>query len=72
MLLQACLGLHVQASPRRLVFRRATLPDCLPRLQIEKLPVGDSSVSLVLGKTAKSVSVTVLNKPAGVDIICIK
>jgi glycogen debranching enzyme len=72
MLLQACLGLEVQASPRRLVFRRAILPDSLPRLQIEKLPVGESSVSLVLEKTAKSVGVTVLNKPANIDIISIK
>lgn len=72
MLLQACLGLEVQASPRRVIFRRATLPDCLPRLQIEKLSVGESSVSLVLEKTAKSVGVTVLNKPANIDVISIK
>ncbi len=72
MLLQACLGLEVQASPPRLVFRRATLPGCLPRVQIDKLAVGEASVSLVLEKTAKSVGVTVLNKSRNVDIISIK
>jgi glycogen debranching enzyme len=72
MLLQACLGLEVRASPPRLVFRRATLPDCLPRVRIEKLPVGDGSVSVALEKAGKSVGVTALNKPANVDIISIK
>lgn len=72
MLLQACLGLEVQASPSRLIFRRATLPDNLPRVQIDKLPVGEAFVSVVLEKTAKCVSVTVLHKPANIDVISIK
>jgi glycogen debranching enzyme len=72
MLLQACLGLEVNAAPPRVVFRRATLPESLPKLQIEKLPVGDASVSVALEKTGKSVGVTVLNKPAKIDIISIK
>jgi glycogen debranching enzyme len=72
MLIQSCLGLEVQASPPRVLFRRATLPDALPKVQIEALPVGGDSVSVVLEKTGKSVGVTVVKKPAPIDIIAIK
>ncbi|MGA9882712.1 MAG: amylo-alpha-1,6-glucosidase [Candidatus Acidiferrales bacterium] len=72
LLLEACLGLDVQASPPRILFRRATLPESLTRLEIDRLPIGDSSVGLVLERNGKSVGVTVLGKSAKVDIISIK
>lgn len=72
LLLQSCLGLEVQASPPRVVFRRATLPDSLPELRIEELRVGEGSVSVVLEKTGTGVGVTVLHKHPNIDIIAIK
>lgn len=72
LLLQACLGLDVQASPPRILFRRATLPESLTRLEIDRLPVGDSAVGMALERTGTSVGVTVLSKSANVDVISIK
>lgn len=72
LLLQACLGLEILGSPRRIVFQRAALPESLGKLHIENLPVGDDTVDMVLQRTGRSVGVTVLRKPPKVDIISVK
>ncbi|MGH9715572.1 MAG: amylo-alpha-1,6-glucosidase [Candidatus Acidiferrales bacterium] len=72
LLLQACLGLEIESSPPRVVFRRATLPASLSKLQIEKLRVGDASVDLMIERAGKSVGVNVLDKKGKVDIVSVK
>lgn len=72
LLIQSCLGLAVQASPPRVVFRRPTLPDCLPKLRIEELRIGQASVSIALERTGTAVGVTVLKKTPSLDVVVIK
>jgi glycogen debranching enzyme len=72
LLLEACLGLEIQTSPPRVLFRRAELPESLPSIQIFNLPVGDATVDLALERGERSVGVTVLQKPSYIDIISIK
>jgi glycogen debranching enzyme len=72
LLLKACLGLDVQANPPRVFLRRATLPDTISRLEIDRLPVGDGQVGFALERNGESVGVTVMNKPSNIDIISIK
>jgi len=69
--LQACLGLEVQTSPPRVVLHRAELPEALPHIEIRNLRIGDRTVDLAIERAGQGVGVTVLRKPADLDIISI-
>jgi glycogen debranching enzyme len=71
-LLQACLGLEVQSDPPTLFFRRACLPEAIPRVQITNLRVGGGSLDIALDRAGQSVAVSVLRKDPHIDIISIK
>jgi glycogen debranching enzyme len=72
LLLQACLGLEIQSSPARVIFRCAELPQSLQNIEICNLPVGEATVDLLLERRDRSVGVTVLQKPSNIEIISIK
>jgi glycogen debranching enzyme len=72
LLLEACLGLEIRTSPPTVIFRRADLPQSLPKIQITNLCLGDTSVDIVLERAGQSVGVTVLRKQADIDIISFK
>jgi glycogen debranching enzyme len=62
LLVQACLGLRVDAAARRVSFDRAVLPGDIDWLRIINLSVGRASVDLLLTRHAYDVSVTVLRR----------
>ena len=72
LLLQACLGLHIDASARRVSFSRGTLPESVDWLQLSNLAVGDARVDLRLERHPHDLGVTVLRREGEVDIVAVK
>lgn len=67
-LLQAMLGLEFCALSRKVVLRHPVLPDCLPALTLRGLKFGDGELSLTLTRDRQTVSITSVEKPAGVSL----
>jgi glycogen debranching enzyme len=72
LLVQACLGLQVQAMPARVSFSRAALPESIESLQILNLSVASATVDLHLTRHADDVSVTVVRRKGTVEIVATK
>ena len=72
LLLQACLGLQIDASARRVSFSRGTLPESVDWLQLSNLAIGDARVDLRLERHPHDLGVTVLKREGDVDIVALK
>ncbi|HEX5108810.1 MAG TPA: amylo-alpha-1,6-glucosidase [Vicinamibacterales bacterium] len=72
MLLGACLGLQIDAAARRLVIRRAMLPESVEWLRITNVTVLDASVDLLLTRHPYDVGVTVLRRDGHIEIVAVK
>jgi glycogen debranching enzyme len=72
LLVQACLGLHVDAAAQRVSFTRAALPEEIDWLRIINLSVGAGSVDLVLTRHGCDVGVAVLRREGDVTIVAEK
>ena len=72
LLVQACLGLRVDAAAKRISFARAVLPDDLDWLRLLDLPLHDARVDLLLTRHADDVAVTVLRRVGDVEIVAVK
>jgi glycogen debranching enzyme len=72
LLLQACLGLRIEAALRRVMFTRAVLPDQIDSLRIVNLSVGDARIDLRLERHTHDVGVTVLRRHGDVEIVSVK
>jgi glycogen debranching enzyme len=72
LLLQASLGLRIEATARRVTFARAVLPESIGSLQITNLQVGDASVDLQLDRHPYDVGVTVLRRSGDIEIVALK
>jgi glycogen debranching enzyme len=69
LLLQACLGISVEAGDKRLVFDRPYLPDGIPQLRIRGLPVANGRISLFLERNAGTVRVEIDEKPGEIAVL---
>ena len=69
LMLQACLGISIQGSERRLVFERPYLPEGIPQLWIRRLCVADCQCSLLLERDNGGVRVEVLEKQGGITVL---
>jgi glycogen debranching enzyme len=69
LLVQACLGLHVDVLAQRVSFTRAVLPEDIEWLRILNLAVGSARVDLLLTRHSHDVGVTVLRREGDVEII---
>jgi len=72
MLLQACIGLEVDAPARTLQFGHARLPLFLDHLRIENLSVGDASVDLLLGRQPQGMSIDIVGRRGDVEVVTVK
>jgi glycogen debranching enzyme len=68
MLLQACLGLTIDAPRRQIALRRPMLPDSIDSVRIRGLRVGPAVVDLFLERHAENVGVNVLRRDGQVEI----
>ncbi|MBP7148852.1 MAG: amylo-alpha-1,6-glucosidase [Acidobacteria bacterium] len=62
LLLQACLGLTIDAARREVVLDQPRLPDCLEWLRVDGLRVGEAAVDLLFRRHAGSVGIDVLRR----------
>lgn len=72
MLLEAVLGMKVDALDRRLLFRHTVLPEFLHEVQILNLRVGDATVDLRLQRYEGDVGVTVTRKSGKLEVVSVK
>ncbi len=72
LLLQACLGLSIQGKEGEIRFSKPFLPEFLPAIQIKNLRIGKASVDLAITRAREDVTVNVLRKDEGLDIVTVK
>jgi glycogen debranching enzyme len=72
LLLQACLGLRIEAAARRVSLSRAVLPDSIDWLRIVNLSVAGATVDLLLTRHTHDVGVTVLRRDGDVEIVTVQ
>jgi glycogen debranching enzyme len=72
MLLQACLGLRVDAVSRRVQFAHARLPEEIDWSRMLNLTVADASVDLLLTRHEHDIGVTILRRDGEVEIVALK
>jgi glycogen debranching enzyme len=72
LLLQACLGLHIQATEGRIAFNFPVLPDALHQVRIKGLRVGKASVDLLIRQRDGDVAINVLQRKGTVEIVMVK
>jgi len=72
MLLQAVLGLEIDAPARQVRFRHSRLPDFLDGLSVGGLRIGDAAVDLDIGRQALGVDVRVVRRRGDVEVIDLK
>jgi len=67
-LLQACMGLEIDASQGIARLRYPCLPDSVDELQVRGLPIGDARVDLVLRRHGQDVSVNMIRRSGSAEI----
>jgi hypothetical protein len=68
LLLQAILGLKIDALASRLSFVRPLLPEFLDEIQIRNLKVGNGSVDILIGRRARNITVEVERREGLVEV----
>ena len=71
LILEACLGITVQAERGRIVFDGPFLPEGIPQLAIRNLRCGKATADLLLERRGDSVLVHCENKPEDLEIVTI-
>ncbi len=69
MLLEACLGVSVQAESKKVLFDRPYLPDGIPQLWIKGLQVGDGTLDLFCERHKDGVRVEVSERQGEVQVV---
>ncbi len=73
LLLEACLGLSISASERRLTFSKPILPRFLQKVTIRGLKVADGRADLLLTRHDEGdVGVNVLRREGALDVVILK
>jgi glycogen debranching enzyme len=72
LLLQACLGLRVDAVERRVQLAHAVLPEEIDWLQMRNLSAGSNEVDLLLSRHGQDVGVTVMRRQGELEIVVTK
>jgi len=71
-LLQACLGLEIDASQRLVRLRYPRLPEALHTLEVRGLPVGDAHVDLLLRRHGDDVAVNIMRRRGEVEVVTLQ
>ena len=72
LLLQACLGMTIDAPRGRVRFDNPLLPDLIELMNVRGLKVGSSSLDLMFQRRDKDVSVNVVSRKGPVEVIVVK
>ena len=71
-LLQACLGIQVEAGIGRLCLDHPVLPEFLPQVRIGGLRVGNEKVDIQFQRSREDVAVSVLGRTGYVEVVVVK
>ena len=72
LLLQACLGLEIDAPGGRIVLQRPELPDFVKTVRVRNLSIGEASVDLVFERYALDVGTHLERRDGEVEVVVIK
>jgi glycogen debranching enzyme len=72
LVLQACLGVSIQAKESRIYLHRPALPEALEYVRIRNLRVGTLSLDLVFERNAETVAIDIQRRSGDIDVIAIK
>ena len=72
LLIQACLGLEINALESQISFTRPQLPSFLGELRIHNLQVAGATVNLLVARQERDVSVDVLHREGDVQVLVVK
>ena len=72
MLLQACLGMEVDAAARLLRFEHAVLPPFLDHLRIDNLAVADATLNLHVERQREGIRVDVLGRSGEIEVMKVR
>jgi glycogen debranching enzyme len=71
-MLQACLGLEVDASQRVARLRYPRLPERLHSLEVHGLPIGEATVDLLLRRHGDGVAVNIVRRQGDAEIVTLQ
>ena len=71
-MLQACLGLEIDASQRVARLRYPRLPEGLQSLHVRDLPVGDAHVDLLVRRHGDDVAANIVNRRGEVELVTLQ
>jgi glycogen debranching enzyme len=69
LLMQAALGIEINALQNQVVFNYPVLPEFLKELRVKNLQVGEASVDLLLQRHAQNVSISILRRDGDIEIL---
>lgn len=72
LLLDACLGIAVNAKEKCIRFNSPFLPDYLDELRIENLLVGDATIDIVTQHKSGRLGIEILRQKGEVEVQCLK
>ena len=72
LLLQACLGIMIDAPRQQLRFSRPVLPPFLEEIRLENLRVGDGEVDMILHRYQDDVGINVTRRTGDIEVQTIK
>jgi glycogen debranching enzyme len=72
MLLQACLGMSIDATKRTIHFRNPMLPRALEHLTLSGLQVRDASTDMLFQRNGEDVGITILRRTGQVEVVVVK
>jgi glycogen debranching enzyme len=72
MVLQACLGLEIQAREARIYLHHSALPETLEEVRIHNLRVGSASVDLSFERYGETVGVNIERRRGAVEIVALR
>ncbi|UKJ08533.1 amylo-alpha-1,6-glucosidase [Solitalea lacus] len=65
MLIEACLGMEINALEKKIIFKHPNLPSFLKHITIENIKIGNNSASIEFTRHKNNVKITVIHKPEG-------
>ena len=71
-MLQACLGLEVDAGQRVARFRYPRLPESMTTLHVQEMPIGDARVDLMFRRHGSDVSVNILGRRGECEVVTLQ
>jgi glycogen debranching enzyme len=72
MVLQACLGMEINAKEQKLFLHHSKLPESLEQVRIENLRVGNACVDLEFERYAETVGVNIVRRSGHLEIIALR